>query len=295
MAEFTQQRYGELSRGVLELLAKHPDGLQAAVALNLLATAVPPTPFEQQDWPKYPGVRRYEKVVRFSTIAPVRAGWLEKTAGTWTITPAGQAALVEFPNPLAFYKEAVRLYYEWKKGQPKQPDSPELTEEPSGAAVGLEEARDYAWEEVRSHLGALPPYDFQDLVGALLRAMDYHVAWIAPPGADGGIDILAFSDPLGARGPRIKVQVKRHESPVTPDSLRSFLGVLGDEDIGIYVATGGFTGPAKLEARRESKRKLTLIDLEELYRLWIQFQHKVPEEHRRLLPLTPVYYLDRRP
>lgn len=293
MAEYTQKRYGELSRGVVALLSSEPEGLPARVALERLADLVPPTSFEAEDWPKYPGVRRYEKVVRFSTIGPVKAGWLTKSAGTWAVTDKGLEALAKYSDPLTFYREAVRLYYAWKKDQPK--DLPEAAQdEPSEVALGLEEAQEAAWEEIRAHLAVMPPYDFQQLVGALLRAMDYHVAWIAPPGADGGIDILAFTDPLGARGPRIKVQVKRQESKVNPDTLRSFMGVLGDDDIGIFVATGGFTSRAEFEARRESKRKLTLIDLEAVYRLWVEHQHKVSEEHRQLLPLTPVHFLDRR-
>ena len=44
--------------------------------------------------------------------------------------------------------------------------------------------------------------------------MGYHVAWVAPPGKDRGIDILAWSDPLGTRPPRIKIQVKRHEENI---------------------------------------------------------------------------------
>ena len=291
MPEFTLKRYGELSRGVLVLLSDVPDGLPAREALDRLAQAVPPTDFEQGDWPRHPGVRRYEKTVRFATIAPVKAGWLRKSAGTWAITQLGSDALVKYADPLAFYREANKLYRAWKKGRPKEPIAEDVAEE-AEAVVNLEEARESAWEEVRSYLATMPPYDFQDLVGALLRAMGYHVAWIAPPGADGGIDILAFADPLGAQGPRIKVQVKRQGARVDSDGLRAFMGILGDDDIGIFVSMGGFTGPAEREARHESKRKVTLMDLEALYRLWVEHQHKVPEEHRRLLPLTAVYYLD---
>ena len=49
-------------------------------------------------------------------------------------------------------------------------------------------------------------YDFQKLVADLLKAIGYHVSWIAPPGKDGGVDILAYTDALGTQGPRIKVQ-----------------------------------------------------------------------------------------
>jgi restriction system protein len=54
----------------------------------------------------------------------------------------------------------------------------------------------------------MPPYDTQDLVAGLLKALGYHIEWVSPPGKDGGIDIIAHIDPLGTRPPRIKVQVK---------------------------------------------------------------------------------------
>ena len=69
-----------------------------------------------------------------------------------------------------------------------------------------EEAEESAWNSIEEHLRNTSPYDFQNLVAALLRAMGYHVSWIAPPGRDGGIDILAHTDPLGISMPRIKVQ-----------------------------------------------------------------------------------------
>lgn len=293
MAEYTQERYGELSRGVLTILSKEPEGLQARDVLERLSKLVPPTQFEEDDWPNYPGVRRYEKVVRFSTIGPVKAGWLVKSAGNWTVTEKGLQALALYVQPVKFYREAVHLYNAWKKGQATDtPIDATVPDAPSEAALGLEEAQDTAWDEIRRHLSSMPPYDFQELVGALLRAMGYHVAWIAPPGADGGIDILAFTDPLGAQGPRIKVQVKRQEQKISADGLRSFAGVLGGDDIGIFVATGGFTTSAEAESRQPGNRKITLIDLKKVYDLWVQHQSQISEEHRQLMPLTPVYFLD---
>ena len=45
------------------------------------------------------------------------------------------------------------------------------------------------------------PYEFQDLVAALLRAMGYYTPFIAPKGKDGGVDIIAYRD-RSARPPR---------------------------------------------------------------------------------------------
>jgi restriction system protein len=297
VADVSAKRQGELIRGLLGILAKYPDGLPARDALARLALAVPPTPYEAADWPKWPGVRRFEKIVRFYTIDAVKAGWLGKKAGQWTITEPGLEALKNYPDPEQFAREGAKLYRAWRKANPKD-EAPEVTagapSEPSSGAFSLEEAKEGAWDEVKAYLHAMPPYDFQELVAGLLKAMGYFVAWVSPPGADAGVDILAYTDPLGASGPRIKVQVKRVEGKVTADNLRSFMAVLGDQDVGIYVALGGFTSGAETEVRRQEKRKLTLIDLVSLYDLWVEHQHRVPEEYRLLLPLTPVHYLDRR-
>ncbi len=105
------------------------------------------------------------------------------------------------------------------------------------------------------------------------------------------MDIVAAPDPLGTRSPRIKVQVKRQQQSVTVDGLRSFMATLGSDDVGLFVATGGFTKDAREEARQQSTRKVTLIDLERLYDLWVEHSPKLPDEDRRRLPLRPVWFL----
>lgn len=301
MADVSNFRQGELVRGLFDILAKHPDGMPARDALADLALAIPPNAYESADWPKWPGVRRFEKLVRFSTIGPVKAGWMTKTTGTWNVTELGLEAAKKYTDPEQFTREGGRLYREWRKANPKGDNTAAASEvdaevdaDVDASAFSVEEAKEIAWEQVRTYLGAMPPYDFQELVAGLLKAMGYHVAWVSPPGADGGLDIVAYTDPLGASGPRIKVQVKRTEGKVTADGLRSFMAVVGDLDVGIFVALGGFTSGAESEARRQEKRKLTLIGALTLYELWVQYQSRVPEEYRQLLPLTPVYYLDRR-
>lgn len=140
-------------------------------------------------------------------------------------------------------------------------------------------------------MAAINPFDLQKLVAALLRAMGYYVAWVSPPGPDKGIDILAQNDPLGTSSPRIKIQVKRRADKINVDGLRAFMALLGEQDVGIFVSTGGFTSDAQMEARTKETRKLTLIDLEKLVDLWIEHYDKVSESDKRLLPLRPVHYL----
>ena len=299
MPEITRKRIGELQRGVIKILMDHADGLPAKDVLQRLEKEVPPTEFEMACFPKHPNVQRFGKTARFATIGPVKAGWMVKTKGRWYLTEEGRQAYKKIKDPEQFAKEATRLYHEWKATQPET--SPEIDEEaPETATIiekasevtsTVEEAEENAWLEIEQYVQAMKPYDFQKLVAALLRAMGYHVSWIAPPGPDKGIDILAHNDPLGTSTPRIKVQVKRQAEKVSVSGLRSFMALLGEQDVGIFVATGGFTNDAESEARTKETRKLTLVDLEHLVELWIQHYEKVAESDKRLLPLKPVYYL----
>jgi len=292
MAEITSKRRGEMVRKVFEILLEHPDGLRAKEVLERAEKSLTLSDFERSTYPNRPDVRRFEKLVRFATITAVKAGWLVKSKGRWSITDEGKNAYRQFTEPERFEREAVRLYRQWAASRPEELTEAEEAEKGTpGAGITLEEAQEMAWAEIQQHLQGMNPYDFQSLVAALLRAMGYHVSWIAPPGPDRGIDILAHTDPLGSSVPRIKVQVKRHEGKINVAGLRAFMAVLGDQDVGLFVCTGGFTSDAEEEARTQEKRKVTLLGLEQLFDLWVQHYDKIAEEDKKLLPLRPVYYL----
>lgn len=294
MPDVTRKRTGELLRRLFEILKQHPDGMPARDALAALEGAITLTEYEKGTFAS--GAKRFAQIVRFGTVDCVKAGWLLKEKGRWTLLEPGREALEEFADPEAFYRRAIQLYRKWKASQPDS--EPETTEEAAdpvsgkAASVTFEEADEQAWEEIERYVGVMPPYEFQKLVGDLLQAMGYHVAWIAPPGKDGGFDILAQMDRFGIRPPRIKVQVKRQQQSVGCEGLRSFMALLSDDDVGIFVCTGGFTKDAQDEARTQEKRKVTLLDLSALLDLWVEHQAKLTPEGRRRLPLRPIYFLE---
>lgn len=291
MAEITRERQGQMVRTAFQVLIDHGEPLPARQVIAEVEKRLPLTEFEASDYPNRPGVRRFEKIIRFNTIPATKAGWLLKNKGSWILTDAGQKALIEFPDPADFIRESIRLYRAWKHAQPVVDDGV-IQEETPEKAVTREEAEELAWIEIQEYLQHMNPYDFQQLVASLLGAMGYHVAWISPPGPDQGLDILAYTDPLGAAGPRIKVQVKRQATTrVSVDTVRSFLAILATQDVGIFIASGGFTSEAEREVRGQEQRRISLIDLERLYDLWVDHYDQVPEDEQKLLPLTPIYFL----
>lgn len=293
MAKLTMQRQGELVRAVFQILLDKPEGMAAKYVLEELGSKMALSEFELGSYASAPQSPRYHKITRFATIASVKAGWLEKRKGIWHITDNGRAAYEQHEEPEVFYREAYRLYKEWKAARPgPEPAEEDIEEQAENVRITFEQAEEDAWQEISEYLGAMPPFDFQKLVADLLKALDYHVSWIAPPGKDYGVDIVAHTDPLGATAPRIRVQVKRRvESSVNVEGLRAFMSVLGPDDVGLYVSAGGFTRDAMDEARMQERRKITLIDLEKFFDLWVEHSDKLSEDARRRFPLKPIYFL----
>lgn len=296
MTRLTKERRGELLRAVFEVLSEHPDGLAARQVLATVEQRLPLTEYEQGSFDKS-GARRFEKIVRFQTVNAVKAGWMTKVKGVWTATEAGLAAFERYADPLTLMERAEAEYTAWAKSQPRAErvlhaaPAEDLDDEPQ-TSITLEEAEETAFAEVAQHLATMSPYDLQNLVAGLLRGMGYHVAWVAPPGRDRGLDILAFRDPLGTEDPRIKVQVKREQSRTDVKGLRAFMSLLNPGDVGVFVTLGGFTRDATWEARNSETRRVTLIDQAQLFDLWVTHYDRIPADDRALLPLRPIHYLD---
>lgn len=286
----TRERNGQILQELFKVLSSRPDGVQAHEAIESVARKLGLTDHEKGEYES--GARRFDKILRFATVGTVKAGWMIKSKGIWFITEKGEEALQKFGDSENFYREAMRLYRQWRSSSrvPEDEDADEST--PAVAArITFEEAEEQAWKEIRAYLDAIDPFDFQELVAALLEAMGYHVTWIAPPGKDGGFDILAWNDPLGTKPPRIKVQVKRRKDNISLEELRSFISLIDDDDVGIFVTTGGFTRDAQEHARSRERRKITLLDSQKLVELWVEYGEKLESDDWELLPLSPIHFL----
>lgn len=296
MANITRRRTGEFLRRTFALLIAEPDGRAAAPLIAEVAAASSLTEWELGQYPS--GGQRFEKVLRFATVDCAKAGWLQKSKGVWRITEAGQQAYAKFKDPEAFYTEACRLYASWKRDRDAvtgpataQQIEDEIEVGAEKLSVTFDEAEEQAWAQIERFLQTSDPFEFQETVAALLTAMDYHVSWVSPPGKDGGVDIIAYTDPLGAQGPRIKVQVKRTQTKISSDSLRAFLATINQGDVGIYVCLAGFTKDAEDYARNQETRRVTLIDARAFVNLWVDHFDELTEEAHQRLPLIPIYFL----
>ncbi len=129
------------------------------------------------------------------------------------------------------------------------------------------------------------------LVAAVLKA-DGWVTKISPPGADGGVDILAGRGTLGLDAPRLCVQVKSQVSPCDVMVYRTLQGSMQtfNAQHGLLVCWGGFNRALQKEAN-QGYFSVRLWDSRDLVEAIYRNYEKLPAEIQAELPLKKVWML----
>ena len=281
-----------------EILKSAGGQLPGKEVINRVRETITLTEWEKQIYEKT-GYVRWESIFHFYTIDCIKAGYLRKNKGVWYLTDEGDKAISL--GAIKLLDSATKVYRQWAlenkqhKTDPakESPETIEIEQNPNQEQkANLDIVEEQAIAGIKEFIKAKNPYEFQDLVAALLRAMKYHTPFISPKGKDGGLDIVAYNDPLGATAPRLKVQVKhKPDSSVPVDDIRSLTGLLNkDGDIGLFVTSGYFTSESERSAR-ESHRHIRLIDIETFITLWQEFYPAMTDEDKNKLPLQPIYFL----
>lgn len=248
------------------------------------------------DWEREPAGKmkyiRWTNSFQFYSIDYQKAGFIVKKNGMWYITPEGEKILKKSPEEVM--KIANAAYQEWRRLNPKEESTEEEPNDETAEkdnSMNLDLLESDAREGIRQFIVMKSPYEFQDMVAALLRAMDYHTPFIAPKGKDGGIDIIAYLDPLGAKTPRIKVQVKhKPDATIGASEVRALSGVLKTGDIALFVTSGTYSADARNAASGNDKF-IRLIDGDDFIEMWQEYYDKMTDEDKNMLPLKRISFL----
>ena len=248
--------------------------------------------WEKERYEKSGGIR-WQTILQWYSMGCVKSGYLIKKSGIWYLTPEGLEAIKTGEED--FFDSIIAGYRKWDKERIIESDNEDVeTEIENNEDIFIyNDLQEKAFEGMSKYISAKNAYEFQDLVAALLRGMGYYTPFIAPKGKDGGVDIIAYKDPLGTTIPRIQVQIKhRIDNATSVKEIRELMGLLQkDGDVGIFVSSGGFSSDAKTTART-SNVHIELIDLNRFIELWQSFYNKLSDQDKNLLPLKPIYFLD---
>ncbi len=129
------------------------------------------------------------------------------------------------------------------------------------------------------------------LVGAILEAEGF-VVQVSPPGADGGVDILAGRGLFGMDSPRVVVQVKSEPKAVSDTVVAQLHGAVtrNSADQGLLVAMGGVTKPAEHQLVGQ-KFRIAVWDSERLQRAIFDNYEALPADVKADLPLRRAWVL----
>lgn len=196
-----------------------------------------------------------------------------------------QGALYEIGAAMSFfqiktYAEEFLVALEGKDVEQPVQDDETL---PQVASQIAQNTRDFVLKRLAQELKGHPLADF---VAHLLGTMGYRTR-VAPPGPDGGIDIIAHKDELGFEPPIIKVQVKSGGGNIGDPAVSALYGKVAAGEFALLVTLGSFTAQALAFAR--SKGNLRLIDGAELVDLVLGHYEQFDSRYKGLLPLTHVY------
>lgn len=284
----------------LKILKENDGELSSSILMEYISQRI-----NLDEWAKSSlektGNIRWQSILHFYSIDLTKAGYLIKKKGVWYLTPEGEKAMEKGEKEL--FKSAQTLYREWKQKNKKEehnqtnikdiPDE-QIEEVSQKVSSLLEDARSKANKSFTKYiLEEFDPYTFQELCGALFRGMGYYTPFIAPRGKDGGVDVIAYKDPIGSTTPHIKIQIKyRQDTKATSQELRQLKGILTTNDIGIFISVSGFASDA-LKEFKHSNPHIELIDLERFIELWQEFYGKMNDEDKSLMPISPVYFVDK--
>jgi restriction system protein len=166
------------------------------------------------------------------------------------------------------------------------PSVPPSEDEPDADQIE-ELTKDFVLKAFTTELKGHP---FAEFCGRLFEALGY-TCRVSPPGADQGIDIVASEDALGVKQPLLKVQCKSSNSGSSSEQVQALNGALGPTDLGVFIAVGGFTAPARQAAA--GMPRMRLIGPAELVELVLDHYPKLPDEAKKDLPLRRVWMPDR--
>lgn len=128
-----------------------------------------------------------------------------------------------------------------------------------------------------------------DLVAEILRVEGYTTK-VSPPGADGGVDILAAGGALGLGEDRICVQVKSGDGAANHDVVLRLIGSVSNTQArtGLLVSIGGVNAVAQKELDNNFF-KLRLWQMPDLLKALFRAYGELSDETRAKLPLKQIW------
>ena len=146
-----------------------------------------------------------------------------------------------------------------------------------------------AYSLALARLMQFDPFEFEELIGALLEAMGYEMVRVVGKSGDGGVDVIGTLHVSTLAEIQLFVQVKRYQpdSKINKSAVQMLRAGIPFGGQGALITTSHYSNNARLAAEEEGFPRIGLIDGRQLVDLLTLHWTLLPEEFRDRLGLKP--------
>jgi len=155
-----------------------------------------------------------------------------------------------------------------------------------GLAFDIEQHNRRIRGDLRKHLYAVAPDEFEQLVSELLVAIGFENVEVTSRSNDGGIDVRGVLVTGDVVRTRMAVQVKRWKQNIPAPAVQQVRGSLGAHEQGLIITTSDFSAGAKKEAERPDATPVALMNGEQLAALLAEHEIGVARSTHDILELS---------
>ena len=164
MSEKKPTRQAEIVFAAMKAIEANGGEMRISDIYATLASSFPLTDYEKEETKS--GVIRWKAYLNFYSIEVGKVGYLVKKSGIWHLTEEGAKALAAGAGE--FFAD-----FHGKFSKIQKEHAVSVIEENADQPDDLDMLQGQASKGIREYIIKKNPYEFQDLVAALLRAMGY--------------------------------------------------------------------------------------------------------------------------
>jgi len=162
----------------------------------------------------------------------------------------------------------------------------------SSPAILLQEQNEKVKKELKDRLHAIDPFQFEYLVGDLLKKIGFENVEVTKRSGDKGVDILADLTVGGVTDVKTVVQVKRYKdgNRIPGSVIRELRGTAEVDQRGLVITTSDFQKQALEEAKAANKMPVSLINGKKLVELLVRYEVGVKKQAATILSIDVEYF-----
>jgi len=150
--------------------------------------------------------------------------------------------------------------------------------EPQGIFADIREKNNNVKEQLLKVMTEMDASKFEELVGEVLRKLDFEEVKVVGRTNDGGIDVIGKLVVGGVIRNSICVQVKCWKQNISRGDISKLRGSLRPHQTGLFITTSDFSKPAIEEANDQYKAPISLMNGKELVEFMCEFGIGVSSE-----------------